>query len=214
MTTLQIIGLLAYIASLFFTVRHLDLKQLVEDKKLQHLVFGCAASVFILWMFRAGIYDGLNVHFLWLAALSLILGLRWAIVCSFISLLGVTIAGLENWAMFGINGVLGALIPLSVSYLIYNLSFHKLPRHFFVYVFICAFFPGAILIALKMALLGGYYFVDGFHDWNTVKDNFLILIPLMLFPEAMLNGMTMTLLIIYKPTWVYTFYDKFYLQDK
>jgi uncharacterized membrane protein len=30
----------------------------------------------------------------------------------------------------------------------------------------------------------------------------------------MLNGMTMTLLIIYKPQWVYTFYDKFYIDKK
>ena len=116
--------------------------------------------------------------------------------------------------MFGINGLLGNAIPLTISYLVYNLSFHKLPRHFFVYVFICAFLPGAVLIALKMFLIGGYYYVDNVHDWITVNENYLILIPLMLFPEAMLNGMTMTLLIIYKPTWVYTFYDKYYLKDK
>ena len=67
---------------------------------------------------------------------------------------------------------------------------------------------------MKMFLIGGYYYLDGVHDWLTVKDNYLILISLMLFPEAMLNGMTMTLLIIYKPTWVYTFYDKHYLQNK
>jgi uncharacterized membrane protein len=30
----------------------------------------------------------------------------------------------------------------------------------------------------------------------------------------MLNGMTMTLLVIYKPQWVYSFYDKHYLLEK
>lgn len=214
MTALQIIAMLSYIACIVMTLRSVDLRVLKVNKKWQHLVFGAAASVFILWMFRAGIYDGLDVHFLWLSALCLTLGLRWAILCSFLSLLGVTIAGLEQWHMLGVNGLLGVMLPLVLTYLIYNLSFHKLPRHFFVYVFICAFFPGAIMIALKMFLLGSYYYLDGIHDWLTVKENFLILIPLMLFPEAMLNGMTMTLLIIYRPNWVYTFYDKFYLQDK
>ncbi|MFT5313825.1 MAG: putative membrane protein, partial [Paraglaciecola sp.] len=37
---------------------------------------------------------------------------------------------------------------------------------------------------------------------------------LMLFMEGMLNGMTITLLIIYRPEWVYTFYDKIYLEKK
>lgn len=116
--------------------------------------------------------------------------------------------------MFGINGIVGVMVPICSSYLLYSLSFHRLPRHFFVYIFAASFFPGALMIAIKMALLGGYYAIDGVHSWDVIMDNYLVLIPLLLFPEAMLNGMTMTLLIIYKPDWVYTFQDKFYLNKK
>ena len=70
------------------------------------------------------------------------------------------------------------------------------------------------MIATKMMLLAGYYVVDGTYDWLTVKDNYVVLIPLLLFPEGMLNGMTMTLLTIYKPLWIYTFHDKFYIDGK
>lgn len=70
------------------------------------------------------------------------------------------------------------------------------------------------MIAIKMLLLGGYYSLQGTYDWITIKDNFIVLIPLMLFPEGMLNGMTMTLLVIYKPHWVYTYQDKFYIDGK
>lgn len=213
-TLIQTLAWLLFIGSAALVLKRLHLPAFVEDKKIQHLVFGAAASVFFLWLFRAGIYDGLNVHFLWLTALTLLLGLRWAFISATVALVGVTVVGKETWAMLGVNGLLGVSVPLLLSYLIYNLSFHKLPRHFFVYVFVCAFLPGAVMIALKMALLGGYYYLDGIHSWTTVKDNYLILIPLMLFPEGMLNGMTMTLLIIYRPSWVYTFYDKYYLNDK
>ena len=65
-----------------------------------------------------------------------------------------------------------------------------------------------------MLLLGGYYFADGIYSADIIKDTYLMLIPLLVFSEGMLNGMTMILLIIYQPTWVYTFYDKFYLQGK
>jgi uncharacterized membrane protein len=214
MSLLQILALLVYLFCLWLTVRRLSFAAFFEDKKIQHLVFGSAASLFFLWIFRAGIYPGLNVHFLWLTALVLLLGLRWAIISSFLALLGITVIGEESWAMLGVNGMLGTLAPLCVSYLIYTLSFHKLPRHVFVYIFLCAFIPGALMIAMKMALLSCYYFINGDYDWPTVQDNYLILTTLMLFPEGMLNGMTMTLLIIYKPQWVYTFYDKYYLKDK
>lgn len=213
LTSIQTLALLAYLALMVFVLKKTQLSQL-KQSKTQHLLFGTAVSVFVLWIFRAGIYDGLSVHFLWLTALTLILGFRWAMVAGCMALIGSTVIGKESIEMFGVNGLLAVSLPIAISYLVYNLSFHRLPRHFFVYIFVCAFLTGALVLTSKMALLGGYYWLEGIHDWDTVKDNYLILIPLLLFPEGMLNGMTMTLLVIYQPTWVYTFYDKFYLQDE
>lgn len=213
-TNLQYAAWAGYLVCLLLVLSALSLRTIVSDKKIQHLVFGCSASVFFLWIFRTGIYPGLNVHFLWLTALTLVLGFRWAMVSAFLALLGVTIIGEESWRMFGINGLIGVTVPLALSYLIYSFAFHKLARHIFVYIFICAFLPGALMIALKMYLLGGYFFIDNQYDWLTIDANYLVLVWLLLFPEAMLNGMTMTLMIIYKPQWVYTFYDKFYLDKR
>lgn len=214
MTLLQILGAIGFLIVLISVARHIDFKQLFSSRLQQHLVFGAAASIFVLWIFRAGIYDGLSVHFLWLTALALTLGVRWSILAATTALLGVTLLGYERWEMLGINGLIGIAIPIALTHLIYNFSFHRLPRNLFLYIFVCAFLPGALMIALKMFLLGSYYSLDGTYDWLTVKDNFVVLIPLMLFPEGMLNGMTMTLLIIYKPHWVYTFHDKFYIDGK
>lgn len=214
MTSLQLVALLGYLGLLIGVSRHINFKQLVENKRQQHLVFGAAASVFFLWLFRAGIFDGLDVHFLWLSALTLTLGFRWAMLAAVLPLLGETIAGKESWEMLGVNGLLGVAAPIAITYSIYSFTFHKLPKHLFVYVFLCAFLPGAAMIAMKMALLSGYYYVEGTYPWNVIFDNYLVLTPLMLFPEGLLNGMTMTLLIIYKPEWVYTFHDKFYIDKK
>jgi len=65
-----------------------------------------------------------------------------------------------------------------------------------------------------MLLQGTYYYFDMELDWDSVLNNYLKIIPLVVFPEALFNGMIMTLLIIYKPDWVYTFHDKFYIDDK
>lgn len=209
---LQVIAWIAYLTSIIFVLRDLPLAQFSTDKKTQHLVLGASVSVFALWLFRVGIFDGLDVHFLWLTALTLVLGMRWALLSGFIALLVSTLTGYDSWQMFGVNGVIGVGIPIVVSYLIYSFTFHKLPKHFFIYVFVCSFLCGALMIALKMILLGGYYYLDGLYEWQIVYDNYIQLIPLMLFSEGMLNGMTITLLIIYRPTWVYTFYDKYYLK--
>jgi uncharacterized membrane protein len=210
-TDIQTVTGLLSLLICFFVSKKLIFSQLVLDKKCQHLVFGSAACVFILWMFRTGIYDGLNVHFLWLSALTLLLGFRWAIFSASIALLGVTIFGKESIDMLGVNFLLGILAPISLTYGIYSLTFHKLPRHIFTYIFLCAFIPGALTIALKMLALSGYFYLDGLYNWHIIEDNYLMISTLMLFPEAMFNGMTITLLIIYKPEWVYTFYDKLYL---
>lgn len=214
MSQVQFIAALVYLGLVCFTIKHIDVRRLFSERKIQHLLFGSAAGLFTLWWFRTGIYDGLNVHFLWLTASLLLLGLRWAVISSFIALTGLSIFGIEDWSNIGINGLLGIVAPLVMSYAIYSLSFHRLPRHIFIYIFVCGFFAGLAGLTLKMGLLGGYYSLTGLHDWQTVKDNYLILIPLLLFPEGLLNGMTMTILIVYKPEWVYTFHDKFYLQDQ
>ena len=210
MTLLETICLVLYAGIYLYVLKHIDFKIMLQHKRIKHLVFGAGVVVFVLWLFRAGIYDGLSVHFLWLSALSLTLGFRYAVFISGLVLLGITIVGKESWYMLGANGLFGVLVPICLTYMIFTLSFHKIMRNMFVYVFVCAFFPAAIGVAIKMGLIGGFYTLNGTYSWDVVVDNYEVLIPLMIFPEAMLNGMTMTLLIIYKPDWVYTFNDKHY----
>lgn len=210
MTLLETVCLVLYAGIYLYVLKHIDFKLMLEHKRIQHLVLGAGVVVFVLWLFRAGIYDGLSVHFLWLSALALTLGFRYAVCISGLVLLGITIIGKESWGMLGANGLFGVLVPIGLTYTVFTLSFHKIMRNMFVYVFVCAFFPAALGIAIKMGLIGGFYTLNGTYPWDVVVDNYEVLIPLMLFPEAMLNGMTMTLLVIYKPDWVYTFNDKHY----
>jgi uncharacterized membrane protein len=214
LTELQVISLIIYIGALGFITLKTDFKQLLNEKRLQHRIFGAITCVFVLWLFRVSIYDGLVMHFLWLTSLTLVLGLRWAIIGASVVLLGSTIIGQESYSMFGVNGVLGVLLPIGFSYLVYMVTFHKLSRHVFVYIFLCAFFPGAISMALKMLAMSGYFYVDNMYTWDVIQYNYTQMTLLMVFPEAFFNGMTMTCLIVYKPDLVYTFADKFYIDGK
>lgn len=213
-TTLQLLCTLLYAANLLWVVHATSFKELVADRQSQHLLFGYAAAVFFLWLFRTGIENSPTVHFLWLTALCLTLGYRHAMLSSALALLGMVLIGHEPIQFWGVKGLLGVALPVGVTYLIYTISFHKIPRHFFIYIFVCAFFTGAFMIAMKMLLLAGYYHLDGIYSDAVIYDNYIMLILLMMFPEAMLNGITMTMLVIYKPQWVHTFYDKFYFDNQ
>ncbi|GAC29498.1 energy-coupling factor ABC transporter permease [Brumicola pallidula] len=214
MTELQIIGAIASFIGLAIIIKNTNLRQLVDDSAFQHRFFGASAAVFVLWIFRVGIVDELQVHFIWLTSLALILGFRWAMISSSLVLLGITVVGYEKFSMLGINWLLGTLLPISVTYAIFSWSFHKLPRNVFVYIFVCAFFPGAITVSLKIIAMAGYFQLDTNLGWDVIFQNYVLLIPLLLFSEAFFNGFTITSLVVNKPEWVYTFHDKFYIDGK
>ena len=210
----QAICLCLYLVILCASLKYWPNDGISTNRRRQHLVFGSATFLFLLWFFQTGIYQGLNVHFLWLTANVLLLGYRAAVISSCLALLGITAIGRENWAMFGVNGILGIILPMSISYLFYALAHYRLPRHVFVYIFVCSFLAGAITIAGKMLVLGCFYTLTGIYSWPTVVDNYLILILLLLFPEGLLNGMTMALVVIYKPSWAYTYCERLYLRKE
>ena len=214
MTELQMLSAIISFFALAIIIKNTDLSQLINDSAFQHRFFGASVAVFILWIFRVGIVDELQVHFIWLTSLALILGFRWAMLSSSIVLLGVTAVGYESYAMLGVNWLLGTLLPISVTYAIFSLAFHKLPKNLFIYLFICAFFPGAITVSIKILAMAAYFQIDTDLGWDVIFDNYVLLIPLLLFSEAFFNGFTMTSLVIHKPQWVYTFHDKFYIDGK
>ena len=80
MSSLQLLALLFYGAFLLGAVKHIDFSHFARNKQQQHLIFGTAVSLFVLWLFKAGIFEGLDVHFLGLSVLTLMLGFRNAII--------------------------------------------------------------------------------------------------------------------------------------
>lgn len=208
---MKIILLLLAAWILFFAIRELDWKQFLKDKTRQNL---CVVSVLILtgmWSLQTGIKDNLEVHFLGLTALTLVVGWRLSIVTAAVATLLVTILGVASWADLGENLLLGAIWPISLSYFIFLLTYSYLTRHLFVYTFVAGFFNAVLVICAKMFAIGLYLAWTGVYSWSVIKADYLIIMPLMAFPEGLINGMTITALVVYKPEWVCTFLDRDYL---
>ncbi|WP_245699335.1 energy-coupling factor ABC transporter permease [Pseudoalteromonas byunsanensis] len=174
-------------------------------------VFASALCLALFWQIQAGILEHLNIHILGITAVTLIMGWRLASLCSLIAsllLLYFTDLSADQLAEFLL---FSAFIPIFLSYGLYLLCYQFLPRHFFVYIFVCAFLCAGFVGAAKILISGGYFYLLGLYDLPTLLDNYMFYAVIMWFPEAMLNGMAITLLITYRPHWVKTFYDQEYL---
>ena len=104
------------------------------------------------------------------------------------------------------------MLPVSVSYGIYALVYRYLPRHLFIYIFLCAFFnamlaAGAAVLALVILLVA-----TETYSFNRISSDYLPFVPLYLFPEGLINGMTITALIGVRPDWLKTYDDEIYLK--
>ena len=208
----QLAALLIWLVLLAFSLRR-SLWQTLHDNPLyQHLLLGSAIALVPLWYLRAGLHEGLEVHFLGLTSLTLLLGWRLALLAPCLTLLVLGYFGVTNLADFGWQALVGIALPVATSWLLFLASWAWLPRHLFVYIFVAAFLGGALTISVKVvasALLMG---LSHSYPWHTITADYLSIWPLLLFPEALLNGMAMTVLAIYRPHWVNTFFDRTYLR--
>ena len=207
-------SLLLALFILYVAIRQQDWRLFLKDHSKQHV---CAVSVVILmalWALQTGIRDGLEVHFLGLTALTLMLGWRLSLLTASLALMLTTLLGLSPWYDLGLQLLLGIIWPVSLSYFVFLLIYSYLPRHLFIYTFIAGFFNGALTITAKMLAFALYFYFTETHSWSAIFRDYLTIIPLLLFPEGLINGMSITALVVYKPEWVCTFLDKDYLQKK
>ena len=63
-------------------------------------------------------------------------------------------------------------------------------------------------------LFSGFMVWSEQYNWQVVFDNYLSILPLLLLPEALLNGMAITVLVVFKPEWMRTYRDRDYIINK
>ncbi len=203
--------LLLYLAALALALGRQQRQWLLASPWLQRLLLGTALALLPLWLLQAGIEPGLDVHVMGLATATLVLGWRLAMVAGTLTLLALTLFGAEQWPMLGANGLFGLVVPVLTAELVRRLSYRYLPRHLFVYFFVCGFFSGALTLVAKMLFMAAWFHWGLELSTTKVLDNYLLLMPLMAFPEALINGMAVTLLAVYQPNWLKDFHDSDYL---
>ncbi|MBY4676242.1 energy-coupling factor ABC transporter permease [Marinobacterium arenosum] len=205
---------LLYLLALGAAVWRAPWRVLADNRRLQHLLFGATVLLMMMWWMRAGISPGLSIHFVGMTAMTLMFGWDLAILAASLALLGMTLTGKESWDGFTVNGLCSVVLPALVSYGIYRWVEWKLPKNFFIYLFLCAFIGGGIAGAsagLSSSLL---LWLADVYSWAKIEHEYIRYLPLIMFPEGLMNGILMTGMMVFYPDWVRTFNAKAYIDDQ
>ncbi|MCJ8337749.1 MAG: energy-coupling factor ABC transporter permease [Pseudomonadales bacterium] len=184
------------------------------NSTLQHLCFGATVTLMLLWSIKADISTGISIHLIGMTVLSLVLGWDLAIVCASIALTLVTIASASGWANFAANGVITLLLPVAVTYIIAGIVDRKLPKNFFIYLFVCGFFCAGLSAVLVGLSVSATLWVNDIYPWVKIQREIVTIILLTVFPEGLLNGMLLTAIMVFYPDWIRSFDAKAYIDDQ
>jgi len=204
---------LIYAAILGLAVRLAPWRRLVENER-SNVFFGALVGLLVLWVLRTEVTDGLVFHISGMTALTLMFGWALGVIGGSLVLMGVTLAGLADWAGFPLSAFIEVVLPVTLTQMVLVVVRSTLPKHFFVYVFVNAFFTGGLVAVISAYCAALLLVASGAHSWPDMQSTFFPFFPLMFLPEAFLNGWVMTLLVVFRPQWVRTFRDEEYLHGK
>lgn len=186
----------------------------LADSSDSNIFLAVCACLFLAWGLRASVHPGLHLHFLGGSLMALMFGWHFAIIGGLLILVGMIFWGHGDWITLGANGLLMSVIPVSVTYSIFLLAEWKLPKNYFIYIFISSFLAGAISMLVVAASTAWFLNTAGDVDWDTLWRGFFQFNMLIAFPEGFTTGFLMSVFVVYRPEWVYTFRDSKYLHGK
>ncbi|MDH3221143.1 MAG: energy-coupling factor ABC transporter permease [Gammaproteobacteria bacterium] len=186
----------------------------IRDNEAQHIFLGATVAVCLLWVMRGGIQEGLSFHLLGMTLLCLMFEWQFALVAASLVVAMMTLQGPAGWEAFGLNVLLMGALPILFTRIFLYLCQRRLPHNYYIYVFLNAFLGGGLSILLAGAASAWLQHVADVQPTGSIARNFLQILPLLMFGEAFINGGAMTLLVAYRPRWVATFHDSWYVSNK
>ncbi|MEJ2456161.1 MAG: energy-coupling factor ABC transporter permease [Candidatus Thiodiazotropha sp.] len=194
-------------------IRYAPWRRLTEARQL-HVFLGAVVALIVLWHMRGQVQPGLSFHLLGVTAITLMFGWSMAIIAASLALVAVCINAGYGWQGYLVSFLTIVLVPITLSQISLVLVRSYLPKQFFIYVlgngFFTAWLVGYVSGHLAMQLL----VYSGAYTMAELSVTVMPFFPLMFFPEALVNGWIITMLVVFHPAWVHSFSDEQYLHGK
>ena len=189
----------------------------LRDPADANVLYGATVAIWIFWQVRASVdlWPGLEFHLLFMTSATLMFGWAFAFIVASVAQLGLVLQGESAILALPMAVTMNAGTAIGVSVLVHQMGRQRLPLHFFVYVFVSCVLGGALSMLASRLLGMGLLLVAGSYSAEALaRGDFILMLPLMMFPEAFVNGALMTILVAYRPQWVASFRDQHYLHGK
>ncbi len=184
----------------------------LQNRVALHLLLGTSLVLLLLWRVQAQAVPGMELHFLGVTAATLVLGWPFALLSVSGVVLGLAINGNVPWPTMALQLLVLGAVPILLAHGLLVAARRYLPPNLFIYTLFNGFLgaglgiAGAVLLlVLAMALGGGV----GAHRMTT---EYLAFLPMLIVPEGMLNGFTVVVLAVNRPSWLATFDENRYFQ--
>lgn len=202
---------LLYVAVLCWAIWRSPWVELFTDSRRQHLLFGTVFALFLLWLVRRDFDTGVSYHFIGMTAVTLLLDWPLALVGGLVAQLGLMALGRQDLAALGVNGLLFVGLPVLVTEACAILVERAQPKSPFVYIFCSGFLAAALAALLCLLLALGLLWFEGLFEMPIWLSDFIGYLWLIIFPEAFINGMIVSALVVFSPEWLETFNRTRYL---
>ena len=175
-----------------------------------NLLLGASVAVLLLWRVQAEAGSGLELHFLGVTALTLLLGWPFAILVVMFVVLGLTVNCNVPGSTFALHVLILGALPAILTHLLLQVATRFLPPNLFVYTLFNGFFGAALASAAAILALVMSIALGGSAGWHQIAGEYLRFLPLVLMPEAILNGFVVVVLAVNRPRWLATFDEQRY----
>lgn len=204
-------GLYAFV--LYKAARWADWGRLKESNQFNAFV-GCLMGLAVLWSLRTEVEDGLIWHLSGMVSLTLMFRASLAIIGGSLVLVAMSLLGLSDWTGFFPTAMIHIVFPALFASTILALTRCYLPKNYFIYVFVNAFAAAGTVMILAAWLTVGALVAAAPEAVARLTETYMTILPLLFFPEAVLNGWIMSVMVGFKPHWVASFRDEEYLDGK
>jgi len=206
---------IAAVIAVFHAIRYAQWKKLFAETQFQHLYLGATVFVTLLWQLKADITPLVSLHFLMSMTLTVMFRWQFALLASVLALAGLTWSGKAPIELFGVNVITTGVVPVAASYFIFRWVDEHLPDNFFVLLFGACFFGSAMTaLASGLSLMIGLWLGSSAYDFARISSEYFLFLPIILPPEAVVNGMLLSSIMVFKPDWVQSFDYHRYFDDK
>ena len=144
----QLLGAALFVLGLLWSLWGAPWRRFMEPAFSNVFLGGCV-GLLLMWAIKANGVPGLDYHFVGATLVTLMFGWRLAVLALGIVLVANAIDGSIPWASLPMVGLLLVMLPVGLSYTIYRWVDRALPNHFFVFIFLNAFFGAAVALGLS-----------------------------------------------------------------